>query len=73
MTDLNIAKQIIQDNYLKASQGIFSTRNNCGDRMETLYVSQTLQIDICHGWEYFEVFGLSDEEFDELFNFYCDL
>ena len=41
--------------------------------MENIYESEDLIIDICYGYAYFEVFGLTDEEFDELENYYESL
>ncbi len=41
--------------------------------METVYEDGELTIDICYGWAYFEVFGLSDGDFRELAEYYADL
>lgn len=73
MTKLEIAKKIIEENIEDADCGIFDTRNNAGDLMTTIYEDEELQIDICYGWGYFEVFGLSEEEFYELESFYESL
>ena len=73
MTKLDKAKEIIKRYYNKASCGIFNTRNLIGDPMETLYENSEIIIDICCPYEYFEVFGLSDEEFSELEKFYNGL
>lgn len=70
MDKLEIAKRIIKENIEDARCGIFSTRNIAGDSMETLYDSDNLIIDICYGWAYFEVFGLTDSEFVELEKYY---
>lgn len=69
-TNLEIAKEIIKENFDKGDCGIFDSRNICGDFMENLYCHNGLQIDICYDWAYFEVFGLTDEEFLELEDFY---
>ena len=50
--------------------GIFNTRNIVGDSMEEIFNNDGLKIDICRSWKYFEVFGLSDDEFKELKKFY---
>lgn len=67
---LEIAKQIIKENIRYAEYGIFSTRNTVGDHMDRIYKKYGLVIDICYKYRYFEVFGLSDDEFDELKSFY---
>lgn len=36
----------------------------------TLYEDDEITIDVCQFWSYFEVFGLTDEEFRELKGFY---
>ena len=73
MTKLEKAKKIIKKNYNNATCGIFDTRNIVGDVMCNIYDDDELQIDICYGWSYFEVFGLSEEEFNKLYNFYESL
>ena len=73
MNKLNIAKKIIKENYKDADCGIFDSRNIVGDSMTTLYEYYDLIIDICYDHAYFEVFGLSDDEFDELEKFYNTL
>lgn len=70
MTRLEKAKEIIRENISDAECGIFNTRNIVGDSMHTLYVDDELQIDICYGWSYYEVFGLNAEEFGMLEDFY---
>ena len=70
---LEKAKVIIKENYKDANCGIFNTRNLVGDYMETIYCDGELQIDICRGWAYFEVFGLTDEDFEKLEEFYNEL
>lgn len=67
---IETAKRIIKDNFKEAECGIFNSRNIAGDLMNTIYDDGNLQIDICYYWGYFEVFGLSDEEFKELERFY---
>lgn len=71
MTDkLNIAKEVIKNNIADAKSGIFDCRGEYGDALHTLYLNNGLCIDICYYWGYFEVFGLTDEEFDELEKYY---
>ena len=66
---LEIIKEYIND----ASCGIFDSRNIVGDVMSTIYDDGNLQIDICYGYNYFEVFGLSDDEFEQLAEYYDGL
>ena len=73
ITKLDKAKEVIKHYYNEARCGIFNTRNLISDPMETLYEGSDVTIDICRLYEYFEVFGLSDEEFSELERFYEDL
>jgi len=70
---IDIAKNIILDNIGDACHGIFNTRNLVGDDMTTLYEEDGLQIDICYDWDYFEVFGLTYEEFAELKRWYNEI
>ena len=71
--NLEIAKKIIKENFEEHDCGIFNTRNIVGDFMETIYNKDELQIDVCDGYAYFEVFGLSEKEFGELEKYYHDL
>ena len=45
---------------------MFNTRNLVGDQICTIYNEDGFVVDYCHGYEYIEVFGLSDEEFSRL-------
>jgi len=73
MNKFDIAKKIIEQNYEDADCGIFNTCNIVGDLMTTIYNDNDLAIEICYPYAYFEVFGLSDDEFDELEKFYNTL
>ena len=73
MNKLEKAKEIITKNYSEGNLGIFNSRNTVGDWMSSIYNDNGLAIDICYTWNYFEVFGLSDEEFAELVNYYDKL
>ena len=73
MSKLEIAKKIIKENFESADCGLYDTRNIVGDPMTTLYSDDGLIIDICYRYAYFEVFGLSSDEFDELGKFYVSL
>ena len=56
-------KEVIKNNIEDALYGIFDCRNSVGDQMETIYDESGVRIEICRDWGYFEVFGLTDEEF----------
>ena len=73
MTRLEKAKEIIKRDFKLFPCGIFDCRNWCGDEMMTLYEDEDITIDVCPSWSYFEVFGLTDEEFRELKDFYKSL
>jgi len=70
---LDIAKKIIEEQYEYYRCGIFNSRNTVGDHMYTIYDENGLSIDVCDDYMYFEVFGLSQKEFNELKNFYTKL
>jgi hypothetical protein len=70
---LEIAKEIIKENYKSARCGIFDCRSLVGDTVTNIYHKDGLDIYICYDWEYFEVFGLSTDEFGELVNYYNEL
>lgn len=72
-TKLETAKRVIEENYKNADCGIFDCRNWTGDPMVTVYDETGLTIDICYNYSYFEVFGLSNEDFAELKEFYIRL
>lgn len=73
MTKLDIAKEIIKEHYKEADCGLYDTRNIVGDWMTTIYKDDSLTIDICYNYSYFEVFGLSNKDFEELLTFYNSL
>ena len=73
MSKLEKAKEIIKENFEDANCGIFNCRGWMGDIMTTIYYEDGLCIDICYGYAYFEVFGLSEAEFGELQKYYNEL
>jgi len=70
MKDLKPIKKVIKENIENGCCGIYNTRNIAGDYMENIYNKNGIQIDICYYWSYFEVFGLTLEEWEEIKNFY---
>ena len=73
MTKLEKAKEIIKEHYKEVDCGIYNSRNIVGDRMINIYDDGDLAIDICYGYSYFEVFGLSSKEFADLEKYYSEL
>ncbi len=73
MDKLKKAKEIIAENIDDGRCGIFNTRNLIGDIMTNLYKEDGLTIDICYNYLYFEVFGLTDDGFEELKKYYAYL
>ena len=62
MDRIKKVRQFLVDNDYKGMQ-TFCTRNIVGDYMETIYDSDGIIVDICRGWDYLEIFGLTDEEY----------
>lgn len=73
MNKLRKAKEIIKENFKWGDCGLFSSRNLLGDPMVNLYDKNGLTVDICYFYGYFEVFGLTNDEFDELVDYYGQL
>lgn len=69
-TNVEKVKEVIKNNIEDALYGIFDCRNVVGDPMETIYDEAGIRIELCHLYEYFEVFGLTNEEFSEVESFY---
>lgn len=70
MTNLERAKQIIEENFKYATSGLYDSRNLLGDTMSLIYDGDGLEVYISYEYSYFEVFGLSNEDFDKLQEFY---
>ena len=47
---------------------VFNTRNLVGDSMETIYKQNNIQVDYCKDYDYLEIFGLTQKEFNSLVN-----
>lgn len=45
---------------------MFCTRNICGDPMVNIYDNNDISVDYCHYYGYIEIFGLEDDEFEEV-------
>ena len=66
-------KQLIKENYDDAHCGLFDSRNIVGDPMMTIFDGKYFTLDICYYYSYFEIFGTTEEEFEELYEFYDNL
>ena len=66
-------KNVIRNKYSDAPCGLFFTPNWVGDPMSTIWEEDGVTIDICYYYKYFEVFGLTEEEENELLAFYNSL
>ena len=50
--------------------GLFDSRNVVGDKMNTVYKQDGIQVDFCEYYDYLEIFGLSEEEWEVLHSLY---
>ena len=72
-TNVEKVKEVIENNIEDALCGVSDCRNTVGDPMEMIYDEAGVRIYLCREYEYFEVFGLTNEEFSEVESFYEDL
>lgn len=63
-------KQIIKELYPQVSCGMYNTHNWCGDLTASVFSGEYFKVNICCEYEYFEIFGTTDEEWAELKNIY---
>jgi hypothetical protein len=68
MSKIDKLKRFLQKNY--PNEQAFNTRNIIGDIMETVYDEDGIIVDYCYGYEYIEIFGLTDVEFEDLIDDY---
>lgn len=66
-------KELIKKYYKYSKYGIYNTRNIVGDPMKTLYIGKYFKLEICYEYGYFEIFGTTNEEFEELEGYYASL
>lgn len=59
-------KELIKGNFDRADCGIFDEPNIVNDEMSTLFKGKYFELLICYDHGYFEVFGMTEEEFAEL-------
>ena len=55
----------LKDKYPNGAE-MYNTRNNAGDILFTIYSKDGITVDDCPKWEYIEIFGLTENEFDEV-------
>lgn len=60
--ELNKCLDLIKDKYDDAECGMFFSRNDVGDEMETIFSGQFFTLDICYNYAYFEMFGCTEAE-----------
>lgn len=63
-------KTVIKENIEDADLGLFFTRNIGGDIMHNIFEGEFFKIDICYGYMYYEVFGCTEQEEEELDKYY---
>jgi hypothetical protein len=73
MNKLRKAKEIIRKNIECGDCGLFNHHNIIYDPTHNIYDKNGLIINVCYEYSYFEVIGLSDEEFGKLEDYYNNL
>lgn len=66
-------KKLIKEYYDDAYCGLFDTRNITGDYMNNIFRGKYFTLDICFSYSYFEIFGVTSEEFAILKTIYNKL
>ena len=64
MNKIDKLKKFLQENY--PNEQAFNTKNIVGECMATVYNQDGLMVDYCYYYEYIEIFGLTDVEFENL-------
>lgn len=75
--DRNIEFQKVKDTMRKhiddARYGLYFTRNVGWDCTENIYIGKVFTVEICRPYGYFEVFGCTRREEEELIGYYSVL
>lgn len=71
MSKIDKLKRFLQENY--PNEQAFNTRNIAGDSMGRVYDEDGITVDYCYQYSYIEIFGLTDEEFEDLIDEYGHL
>lgn len=64
MDKMDKLKKFLQEEYPNSQA--FNTRNIAGDSICTVYEEDGITVDYCYYYEYIEIFGLTEEEFESL-------
>ena len=64
MDKMKDLKKFLEENY--PAWQAFNTKNLVGDNMKTVYEKNGIRVDVCKGWKYIEIFGLTDKEYKSL-------
>lgn len=64
MNKIDKLKKFLQENY--PNEQAFNTKNIVGDSMVTVYNEDGIIVDYCYYYSYIEIFGLTEEEFEDL-------
>lgn len=68
--ELEKVKEIIRENFVFGDCGIYNTRNIIGDSMSNIFTRKYFEVDLCFNYSYFEIFGTTETEFNEILEFY---
>lgn len=66
-------KSIIKENYSCGKLGLYFCSGSPYDSKSILYNNNGVVVKICYYYEYFEVFGLTNNQAKELLEFYNNL
>ena len=67
-------KKFIASTYEEYDCGLFYNRNTVGDNLSVIYEdNKGRRVEGCEEYSYYEVFGLTQEEQDELTKYYNDI
>lgn len=64
MNKIDKLKKFLKENY-NGTQA-FNTQNMVGDAIQTVYQEDAITVDYCYYYDYVEIFGLTNEEFESL-------
>ena len=64
MNKIDKLKKFLQENYPNIQA--FNTKNIVGDYMVEVYNEDGITVDYCEYWEYIEIFGLTEKQFESL-------
>ena len=65
MNKINKVAEFLNNGEVKFAQ-VFNSRNTVNDYMKNVYFADGIMVDYCEDWDYIEVFGLTEDEFNLL-------